>query len=77
MNYLLIKVGVNKGLILIKSIFKTIMISYYNGKVGVCLHVGIRFVSCFMHVINILIFSFIYYTYFKLDIGFLHISRSV
>ena len=30
----------NKGLIRIKSIFKTLRISYYNGKVGVYLRGG-------------------------------------
>ena len=59
MTYLLIKVGVNKALILIKSIFRTLMISYYNGKVGVCLRGGTRFESCLMHVINV--FNIIFY----------------
>ena len=62
MIYLLIKIFVNKGLIHIKSIFKTLRISYYNGKVGVCLRGGIGFESCPMHVINILIFLF-YFIY--------------
>ena len=57
MTYLLVKVGVNKSLTLIKSIFKTLMISYYNGKVRVCLRGGTVFESCHTHVINILIFS--------------------
>ena len=53
MTYLLIKVCVNKSFIPIKSMFITLMISQYNGKVGVCLHGGKGFESCFMHVINI------------------------
>ena len=53
MTYLLIKVGVNKGLICIKSIFKTLRISYYNGKVGVCLLGGLGFESYPMHVLNL------------------------
>ena len=56
MTYLVIKVGVNKGLIHIKSIFRTLMISYYNGKVEDCLHGGTGFESYPMHVINILVF---------------------
>ena len=60
MTYLLIKVGVNKYLILIKSIFKVLRISYYNGKVGVCLYGGIGLESCPMHVVNILFILFIY-----------------
>ena len=52
-DFLLIKVGLNKGLIFIKSIFRTLMISYYNGKVFVYLHGGTGFESCPMHVINI------------------------
>ena len=55
MTHLLIKVGVNKGVIFIKCIFKTFMISYYNGKVGVYLCGGTGFESCPMHVIKILI----------------------
>ena len=53
MAYFLIKLGVNKGLICNKSIFKTLMISYYNGKVGVSLDQSTGFKSCPMHVINI------------------------
>ena len=53
MAYLLIKVSVNKGLIPIKSIFKTLMITYYNCKVGVYLRGGTGFESCPMHIINI------------------------
>ena len=56
MTYLLIKVGINKGLIRIKSIFKILMISYYNGKVGVSLHGSTGFESRPMHVINIFIY---------------------
>ena len=44
---------------------------------GVCLHGGIGFESCPMHVINILIFSFIYFTYLNRIYYFLHFSRSV
>ena len=55
MIYLLIKVCVNKGLIRIKSIFKTLRISYYNGKVGVYLCGGVGFESCPMHIMYILI----------------------
>ena len=63
MIYLLIKVGVNISLIPFKSIFILLMISSYNGKVEVCLHGGSWFKSYPIHVINILIFSFMYYTY--------------
>ena len=67
MTYFLIKVGVNKSLILIKSIFKTLMISYYNAKVFVYICGGIGFKSCLMHVINILIYYlFIYFIYMNL-----------
>ena len=58
MIYLLIKVGVNKGLIVIKSIFRTLKIRSHNGKVGVYLRGGIGFESCPMHVINIFTFLF-------------------
>ena len=58
MIYLLIKVGVNKGLIIIKSNIRTLKISWHNGKVGVCLRGGKGFESYPMHVINILIFLF-------------------
>ena len=70
MIYLLIKVCVNKGLIRIKSIFKTLRISYYNGKVGVYLRGGAGFESCPMHVINILIYYLFIYMYLKSDILF-------
>ena len=71
MIYLLIKVCINKGLINIKYIFRTLRISYYNGKVGVCLCGGIGFESCRMHVVNILIyFYFIYLCVIKSDILF-------
>ena len=56
MIYLLIKVYVNKALIRIKSIFKTLKISYYNGKDKVCLCGGKGFESCPMHVTYTLIF---------------------
>ena len=59
MTYLLVKVGVNKGLIGIESIFRTLWISQYNGEVGVCLRGGTGFESCPMHVVNIFIL-FIY-----------------
>ena len=59
MIYLLIKVCVNKGLIRIKSIFKTLKISYYNGKDKVCLRGGIGFESCPMHVKNICFILFL------------------
>ena len=52
MTYLLIKIGVNKRLIRIKSILTTLRISYYNGKVGVWLRECIGFESCPIHVIN-------------------------
>ena len=64
MTYLLIKVGVNKGLIRIKSIFKTLRISLYNGKVGVCLRGGPGLEPCSMHVINI--FNIIFYLLYVL-----------
>ena len=69
MTYLLIKVGINKGLILIISIFKTLRISYYDGKDKVCLRGGIGFESCPMHVVNIL-YYFIYLCVIKSDILF-------
>ena len=50
MIYLLIKVCVNKGLIRIKSIFKTLKISYYSGKDKVSLRGGTGFESGPMHV---------------------------
>ena len=58
MTYLLIKVGVHKGLILTKPIFITLMISYYNGKVLVYLQGGVGFEFCPMHVIK-------YFYYFR------------
>ena len=64
MTYFIIKVGVNKGLIHIKSIFKILWISYYNGKVGVGLRGGTRFKSCPMHVINS--FNIIFYLLYVL-----------
>ena len=70
MIYLLIKVCVNKGLIRIKTIFRTLKISYHNGKVGVYLRGGIGFKSCPMHVINILIYYLFIYMYLKTDILF-------
>ena len=60
MTYLLIKVCVNKGVIHIKYIFRTLKISYYNGKVGVCLCGGTGFEYCPMHVVNVLFILFIY-----------------
>ena len=60
MTYLLIKVDINKGLIHIKSICKTLMISYYSGKVLVYLHGGTGFESYPMHVTNILIFFYFF-----------------
>ena len=70
MIFLFVKVGVNISHI-------SLMISYYNSKVWFYLHGGTRFESCPMHVINILIFSFIYIYVLKSDILFLHFSRSV
>ena len=71
MIYLLIKVCVNKGLIRIKSIYKTLKISYHNAKVGVYLRGGVRFESCPMHVINVLIYYLFIYLYIsKSDILF-------
>ena len=58
MIYLLIKVCVNKVLIRIKFISKTLKINYYNGKDKVCLCGGTGFESCPMHVIDILIYYF-------------------
>ena len=70
MTYLLIKVCVNKGVICFKCIFRTLMISYYNGKVGVYLCGGIGFDSCLMHIINILIYYLFTYLYLKSDMLF-------
>ena len=55
MIYLLIKVGVNKALIVIKSILRTLKIRYLRG--------GTRFESRPMHVVNILIFFYFIYLY--------------
>ena len=73
MIYLLIKVGVNKALIVIKSIFKTLKVRYHNGKVEVCLCGGIGFESYPMHVINILIFLFYLLYVIKSVILYLHL----
>ena len=60
MIYLLIKVCVNKGIIPIKSIFKTLKISYYSGKDKVYLCGGTGFESCPMHVNKHFTILFIY-----------------
>ena len=54
----------------ITRIFKTLRISYYNGKVGVYLCGGVGFESCPMHVINVLIYYLFIYMYLKSDILF-------
>ena len=60
MIYLLIKVCVNKALIHIKSNIRTLKISSYSGKDKVCLHGGIGFKSCPMHVNKYFNILFIY-----------------
>ena len=70
MIYLLIKVGVNKALIVIKSIFQILKIRYYNGKDKVCLSGGTRFESCPMHVNKYFNILFIYLYVLKSDILF-------
>mgnify|MGYP006889207730 CR=1 FL=1 len=77
MIYLLIKVCVNKGLIRIKSIFKTLKISYYSGKDKVCLRGGIGFESCLMHINKYFNILFIYLYVLKIGYIILCFSRSV
>ena len=80
MNYLLMKVWINKALIDIKSNIKTLKISQHNGNVGVCLRGGTRFESCPMHVVNILIFYLLNLCVINSDIlylFYLHFSHSV
>ena len=77
MIYLLIKVCVNKDLIRIKCISKTLKISYYNGKDKVCLCGGIGFKSCLMHVNIYFNILFIYLYVLKLGYIILCFSRSV
>ena len=52
----------------IKFIFGSLMISWCNGNVWVCLHGVTEFESCPMHVIDILIFYYIYLFILKSDI---------
>ena len=77
MIYLLIKVCINKALIRIKSIFKTLKISYYSGKDNVCLRGGTGFESCPMHVNKYFNILFIYLYVLKIGYIILHFSRSV
>ena len=77
MIYLLIKVCVNKGLIRIKSISKTLKISYYNGKDKVCLRGGTGFKSYPMYVNKYFNILFIYLYVFKIGYIILCFSRSV
>ena len=77
MIYLLIKVCVNKGLIRIKSIFKTLKISYYSGKDKVSLRGGTGFEPCPMHVNKYFNILFIYLYVLKIGYIILCFSRSV
>ena len=70
-------VCVNKGLIRIKSIFKTLKISYYTGKDKVSLCGGTWFESCPMHVSKYCNILFIYLCVLKIGYIILCFSRSV
>ena len=77
MIYVLIKVCVNKGLIRIKSLLRSLKITSYSGKDKVCLRGGKGFESCPKHVNKYFTILFIYLYLLKIGYILFGFSRSV